>query len=228
MSDNQLTDDENALKEKMIMAEFDYYSKIRVSWSKKFLEETNKKVMDETHYLFKYLHFTPSTSPPDIQPINPEEETLLKKYYHELSLLTHPDKCTESWAGDMFVLVDKYYKEHKYQILKNMIDYYQKHTTFANFIPPDETESGSVSGSESGSNLVKKMEKDISRWKSEIWYLYFTEKVYREFYISKEELEIKKQALAEEKIRFEKIQSDFDLSLENFKKNLNKNEQNKV
>ncbi|MEX0596657.1 MAG: hypothetical protein WD512_09160, partial [Candidatus Paceibacterota bacterium] len=113
-----------------------------------------------------------------------------------------------------------------HKALKNMIDYYQKHTTFSNFIPHDGSGNGSENvsgsdngiGSENGSNLVNKMENDIHRWKREIWYLYFTEKVYKDMFINAEELEIKKQELAEENMKSEKVLSDFNLAFPNFNK----------
>lgn len=151
MTNYQYKMNEQALYQRMIDAQYEYMKFIRVAWSEKFSQETKDYVWDSGHWAYKY--FRTDVTPQESSMPDPE----LKILYRKLSLYVHPDKCTEPWANEIFIKINRAYKKGNLEKLQKLNDHWELHETFKNYTIKE-----------------KSKEKMIKRWSSELWFQWFS------------------------------------------------------
>lgn len=165
---------EKGLKTKMINATYDYFQYIQKTWTEKFNAGVKDKVLDETSFLYKYFYTNEHKDRGTDELQNVERDPETKKYYRQLSLQVHPDKCKEEWATAIFALLNEYYIKNNHAKMQEMYTYYLENGTFINYI------------SDMMTDVTK--EKEISDWKRQMWYLWNTDKSFYGLFITPEEL----------------------------------------
>lgn len=110
--------EEMELYKKMIDAQYEYFSHIEKSWSEKFANETKDMMWDLTHWA--YSIFFPSKSENEKKDENLITDETLGSIYRKLSLLCHPDKCTDERASKTFAIISELYENRDFDSLKKI------------------------------------------------------------------------------------------------------------
>lgn len=177
-------DEEQRLKEAMYDAMYEYYAHIRVIWSEKFKKETEGMVLDDTLASYKLM-------------TNIDEESCFSEMFEPdtvKSYKTWVERHINSSEDDMNAktLMKKYYDNHDYWMIAHMILYW------------DENNKTLVGYDPTVGHKPLTKSKQIFKWKSQMWYLWFNNnKYFSKFMIKPEELAKKK-----EKIRLEQEERD--------------------
>ncbi len=187
------------LYSKMINAEYEYYQYLREKELPIFKENTKNYMFNETHYMYKYYFPQKNINTDNIEvaeSTDNQKDSHQKELYHKLCLICHPDKCKESWAENIFKLVQESYESNKMIILEKIYDYYIDNGTLENF---DST--------------VTEKEKFINCCKHELWYLWITnDQMLKEILIPvekyKEILKEKNKELRAENEKLKKIKKE--------------------
>lgn len=188
------------LYQKFINAKYDYISYIRQKQLPKFLEEVKDYVWYKDHWAYGVWH---PDSPAgiiddelDCKAGSDNANSDLKQLYYKLSKITHPDKCVELWAQQIFVIINEAYNKNNYEKLKEISDHWDKHNTFEFYLDD-----------------ISKVEV-IKSWTSECWYDWFNnpDSLLKQVLISPQEYEkhLQKECdrLKEENKRLKKIHDD--------------------
>lgn len=172
--------EEKELYKKYIDAEYNYMNFLRNYQIKKFEEETKHYIYDEHHEMYKYIKpYIQSDIQSDIKldmninfpNKNPDKK--YKKIYTKLSLICHPDKCSDKLSNSIFLILNEAWNEKKYEILDELNDYLLINKTFLNY---------------DHENTINQKKKKINQWKSELWYVWYNNKdcIYRDIFVSQE------------------------------------------
>jgi hypothetical protein len=215
------------LESQLINAQYQYLKYLRQKHIPKFMAETIDFVWDDTHWYYKYLFPTKKSDIEssndksfDNKSINPAQ----KKLYKKLCLICHPDKCDKSWASDMILIITTANQKNDLHTLQKIYDYYKINQSFDLFY-------------ESDFDFNKKQL--IKQWQSEYWYLWLTDPIIKEIFISqsKYETNLKKQneqlqkehsELQKENEQLQKEHSELQREIDELQKKTNKYEKNKT
>lgn len=110
--------EEMDLYKKMIDAQYEYFSHIEKSWGEKFVNETKDMMWDLTHWA--YSMFFPSKLENEKKDENLITDETLGSIYRKLSLLCHPDKCTDERASKTFAIISELYENRDFDSLKKI------------------------------------------------------------------------------------------------------------
>lgn len=218
---NENNDDEIDLRERMINSTFKYYQSIRISWYKKFINETKHLILDDTNWFYKYITI----------PSNHTHSDDIRKLFHKLSILFHPDKCNEIWASNIFHLIKSYYENNDIESLLKVQKFHEEYMIGKiwnlDFIANINDKSESNESMESNINNqyedlnLDEKELQIEKWKCEVWYQYLIgNKNIKEMFVSPEVYEKNKVAKIEKEINNNNeyvIEIQLDKSVEEIK-----------
>ncbi|BCS83497.1 DnaJ super family protein [Cotonvirus japonicus] len=150
-------DESIKLYNEYINAKYNYINHLKNQLTHQFILETKDLVWDETHWAIGT--FLKSKNPSDYKNSN-SDNTELKTLYKKLSMICHPDKCSESWATKIFVLVNELYTNSNIAKLKELLNIYENQGSFAAYIDSEDI-------------LIDK-ETQIKCWESQLWYVWLS------------------------------------------------------
>ncbi|AVL95106.1 hypothetical protein ma719 [Moumouvirus australiensis] len=135
------------LYQNYLKAKYEYLKKFSEKSIPQFISETKNYVWDKDHPFYECIKFSPIQEP----------NKNVKKLYKKLSLLCHPDKCTESWSNLIFQIVNESYLKNDLDKLNELDKYYEEHKTFDDYLH--------------GSNELN-LSDQIKKIESEVWYIW--------------------------------------------------------
>lgn len=121
---------EKELYQIFINAEYNYLKFLREKEYCKFIDETKNYILDDTHWAYKIWH----QEKEDNKIINDSDLNEIKELYYNLSKIVHPDKCTEFWGNDMFIIISDAYNNNDSEKLIEISNYWKKNNTFDFYI----------------------------------------------------------------------------------------------
>lgn len=158
---------ESELYTQMINGEYAYMEYLRKIKIKAFDEETKGYVLDKDHMYYKFYFGSKKITNDEIEiKVELQDEIYQSQLYRKLSLICHPDKCSEKWCHEIFQLVNEANTNNNVKILEELDSHYEKHKSFDKY----------------NSNNLSKI-KQINQWKRELWYLWIHDPYIKEIFI---------------------------------------------
>lgn len=110
----------NKLFVKTVEAQYDYFQCLEEIYSQRYIEETKDLVPDFTHWAYS-TYFGKEKTKENEDEKKSEKSKELKDIYKALSLLCHPDKCTDERAAKTFATISNLYEQENIELLSILL-----------------------------------------------------------------------------------------------------------
>lgn len=131
-----MEEEANKLFVKTVEAQYEYFQCLEKIYSQRYIQETKNLVPDFTHWA--YSTYFGKKKEEDDNEKKSEKSKELKDIYKALSLLCHPDKCTDERAAKTFAAISNLYEQENIELLSILLQNADKIHDIIDIVPKIE------------------------------------------------------------------------------------------